>query len=130
MPRSEEKFSALAAFEIAAEHRRHHSGCIGKRSKGQDENQRSEVQARAVPAYRRTRSIFDQVMARANRNDSDILVGTCLDAIKAKRAIHVSRFSRLKKLELAAALRRISLDAVERSARGTDIRMPDLHLKR
>lgn len=81
-------------------------------------------------AYRLTDDLGkSQIKSLPGRTARMPIVWTRLDAVQAEGAIHVARFTRLKKLKLASALRSIALDAIKCPARSADLGTADFHLE-
>ncbi len=74
--------------------------------------------------------IAPQLRPGHNRHHADVVVRTRVDAVEAKRAVHVARFPRLVETQLATGNFVTAADAVLGRARNADRQVAHLDLQR
>src|SRR5947209_3950779 len=73
---------------------------------------------------------MQQVRAGPSREDADVLVGTGMDAVEAKRAVHIAHFARLKQAQFATWDSIPAANAILGPARRTNLVVDDFHFQR
>ena len=73
--------------------------------------------------------IADNIHARGNRQQADIVVRASTNAIEAKRAVEVAGLTWQIKIRLAASMKRISAQTIVGFAVGANRRLPDFNFE-
>ena len=74
--------------------------------------------------------ITNDIHARGNRHEADIVVRASANAIEAKCAVEVAGLAWQIKIRLAASMKRISAQAIVCLATGANISLVNFHLER